>query len=112
MRIWGSPYSSMFHNWAFMEEEEQLAARWAKIPEGTDILITHGPPLGVLDQVRRFPQPHVGSESLMRRFVEVQPKLHVFGHIHEAYGRVGRWVNASTCTLEYSPTNPLILVDI
>ena len=56
------------------------------IPANTDILITHGPPYGILDKNR------VGfsavCQSLKRAVKRIQPKLHVFGHIHEAGGMV------------------------
>lgn len=59
-----------------------LAQRWAQIPEDTDILITHGPPLGFGDRVDSG--EHVGCEDLLRRVQQVRPKLHLFGHIHES----------------------------
>lgn len=50
----------------------------------TDVLITHGPPYGILDL--NFEDLKVGCEELMRAVIRVQPRLHIFGHIHEAYG--------------------------
>jgi hypothetical protein len=45
IRIWGSPWQPNYHEWAFMlERGEVIKKKWDLIPEGTDVLITHGPP--------------------------------------------------------------------
>ena len=47
IKFWGSPYQPFFMNWAFNRQRgPQLQAHWAKIPDDTDVLITHGPPYG------------------------------------------------------------------
>jgi Icc-related predicted phosphoesterase len=98
LRFYGSPWTPLFCDWAFMLSEEELAAKWAAIPHGIDVLITHGPPHGVLDFTNR--KEHAGSRTLFDRVFEVKPRLHVFGHIHEAAGRAEiegvTFVNAST----------------
>lgn len=115
-RFWGSPWQPWFHDWAFnLERGAPLAERWALIPEGTEVLVTHGPPMGVLDVVARGGRA-VGCEALADRMGELDVSLHVFGHIHEATGHVvdpeGRVaVNASTCTLAYRPTNAPVVLD-
>ena len=63
---------------------DEIAEHWAKIPEGLDLLITHGPPKGLGD--RTIIGMRVGCEDLLKRVREVPPKMHVFGHIHEAAG--------------------------
>lgn len=114
--FYGSPWQPEFCDWAFnLPRGPQLAARWDAIPDDTNVLVTHGPPMGILDEANWRRQ--VGCEDLRRRVAEL-PKLelHVFGHIHEAYGRVEHagvtYVNASTCTREYYPTNPPIIIDL
>lgn len=114
-RIYGSPWQPVFHNWAFNlpKDGEQLKKRWAAIPEGTDLLITHGPPYGIGDRVDRIlydgEDPHVGCKLLAKRVLEVSPKVHVFGHIHEARGswqlQKTLYINATTCDLRYRPVN-------
>jgi len=53
----------------------------------TEILITHGPPYGVLDLTRRGKR--AGCESLLERLDKLDElRLHVFGHIHEAAGYI------------------------
>ena len=67
-------------------------------PDGMDVLITHGPPEGILDRTNRG--EFAGCRDLFNRVCEVRPRLHVFGHIHEAAGRTDIddiiFVNAST----------------
>src|SRR5438045_1478414 len=51
LRFWGSPWQPEFCHWAFnIEKREDLAKKWALIPSKTDVLITHGPPRGILDR--------------------------------------------------------------
>lgn len=114
LEIWGSPYQPSFGDWAFnLDGYDALDKVWSKIPDTTDILITHGPAFGRLDEVARPPQDRVGCKSLLKHIERVRPKLHLFGHIHEAWGTelsedLGVWfTNASICTLSYHPTNPV-----
>ena len=51
---------------------------------GVDIMVTHGPPMGVLDQVEGAGS--VGCENLGRAVSRCRPRVHVFGHIHEGWG--------------------------
>ncbi|MFN0179911.1 MAG: metallophosphatase domain-containing protein [Gemmatimonadales bacterium] len=118
IRIWGSPWQPWFHDWAFnLERGDELAAKWRLIPGDTDLLVTHGPPHGTLDQTIDRPPRSVGCEALTARLAELPGvRLHVFGHIHEAYGeerREGRhYVNASICDVRYRPVNPPIVTDL
>lgn len=97
--FYGSPWQPWFGGWAFnLQRGEELAKVWAKIPVGVDVLITHGPPEGILDRTKRG--DFAGCRDLFHRVFEVRPRLHVFGHIHEAAGRTQIddivFVNAST----------------
>lgn len=114
LRIWGSPWQPWFHDWAFnLPRGAQLADRWALIPDAIDVLITHGPPLGILDRTSRGAA--VGCEELRTARERIRPKLHLFGHIHEAYGVSQEAailsVNACNCDLGYRPVNPPIVID-
>lgn len=85
MNVWGSPWVNMeeFPGWAFSRSEADLEKIYSQIPADTDILITHGPPYGYGDYAHG---QHLGSPSLLRKVLEVQPKYHFFGHIHEGFG--------------------------
>lgn len=100
LKIWGSPWSVEFGGWAFMEPEPALARRWSTIPSDADILIIHGPPLGFGD--RNLWGTHCGSPSLLAAIDRVQPRLCVFGHIHEAHGQ---WVRGKTKLANVSCVN-------
>lgn len=85
LKVWGSPWQPWFFDWAFnLPRGPELAAKWALVPPDTDILLTHGPPLGIADTT--FRGYAVGCADLLERVRQVRPKLHVFGHIHEAAG--------------------------
>lgn len=53
------------------------------IPEGTDIVITHEPPIMILDESAGI---HWGDVPLFKRIMEVRPRYHLFGHAHESCG--------------------------
>jgi Icc-related predicted phosphoesterase len=89
-KIYGTPYSNKFGHWSFMKTDDKLNDIWAKIPEGIDILLVHGPARGILDKVPRGNGKffeHTGSASLKDHiFNRIKPKLVVHGHIHCDYG--------------------------
>jgi hypothetical protein len=49
LKIFGSPYQPLFYNWGFQYHASRAEEIWSAIPKDTDILITHGPPHGILD---------------------------------------------------------------
>ena len=115
IKCYGTPWQPWFFDWAFnLRTEKQLKAKFDRIPEGTQILICHSPPRGILDA--NTAGEHCGSAALLDAVYRVRPKLVVFGHIHEAYGMLVKdgmtFVNASTCTLDYKPVNPPIVVEL
>jgi predicted phosphodiesterase len=119
IKFWGSPWQPEFYNWAFNlpRSGDELKKYWDMIPDDTDILITHGPPSEVRDFVNNWRQPNgVGCELLRYRVEQINPLVHIFGHIHEAYGAAYvkdiLYVNASTCTERYVPSNKPIVVDL
>jgi Icc-related predicted phosphoesterase len=115
LKFYGSPHQPRFYNWAFnLTRGAEMAEKWKLIPRDTDILITHGPPFGILDLT---PQgDNAGCEELRKRVVEIRPKAHIFGHIHSGYGMKEefgvKFINASTCDEAYEPTNSPIVFDI
>ena len=86
VKIWGSPVTPTFFNWAFnVDRGKPIQKYWNMIPSNTDILVTHGPVGGILD--RTTSNINAGCEDLLKTVNKVQPKFHLFGHIHEAYGK-------------------------
>jgi len=82
--VYGSPWSPSFCDWAFNYDRGVAADRLvSKFPK-TDILLTHGPPANILDVVNDG--EHVGCEALTAHLPLLRPRLHLFGHIHEAHG--------------------------
>lgn len=85
VKIWGSPVNEMNDIlWfrAFANNQQELCQM---IPEGLDILLTQGGPYMILDRV--ITGEHVGSKPIMEAVKKTKPKYHIFGHIHESYGR-------------------------
>ncbi len=114
IRIWGSPISPEFMNWAFNRKRDtEIQQHWNKIPENTDILITHGPPAGILDTTTNFQK--TGCEDLLNTVLKIRPAYHIFGHIHEAHGIITQasttFVNAAILDEKYRIKNKPIMID-
>lgn len=116
-RIYGSPWTPAFfkQHWVFNAERgKEIKAKWDKIPEGLDILITHGPAYGVLDSTPRGER--VGCLDLRDTILAKKPRVHICGHIHfgHGYAVLGTtlMMNASICTEAYKPTNPPLVIDL
>ena len=86
VKIWGSPWQPEFFNWAFNAKRgDDIKQHWDKIPDGIDILVTHGPAYGYLDKVMGKGLP-LGCEDLIVAIQRVKPKIHICGHIHSGRG--------------------------
>jgi len=114
-KIWGSPFSPMFNDWSFMRYDNDLKEIWATIPLETEILITHCPPFGILDQVLPRDDSQ-GSRTLKDRVKDVHPYLHLFGHIHEGFGQYtdGKtdYYNVSVLDEQYQMANPCTIIEV
>ncbi len=104
LKVWGSPWQPWFYDWAFnLQRGPEIDLKWQLIPEGIDVLVTHGPPAGYGDTC--LDGRRVGCEDLLRQLARVKPRLNLFGHIHEDRGEwqlgATRLVNVTTseCTL-------------
>ena len=91
MKIWFSPWSPRFGNWAWMREEPELTEFYSQIPVDVDIVVSHSPMFGALDA--NIDGTLCGSKALRVRLREIartrdisQRPLLVCGHIHEAKG--------------------------
>jgi len=116
LTVYGSPYQPEFMDWGFnLDRGGPCRRAWAKIPADTDVLVTHGPPLGRGDLCSS--KLRAGCLDLLEEVQQrVKPALHVFGHIHEGYGASSDgttlYVNAATCNLAYRPQQPPVVVDL
>lgn len=114
VKIYGSPHTPTHGSdqWAWMHDRSKLHKYWDNIPEDTDILITHGPPFGILDKAWRYlnieegktylyPKliEQTGCANLKRKVDEVQPMLHLFGHLHDSRDIINSGIMKITPTL-------------
>lgn len=117
LKIYGSPWTPTFMNMAFMKDRgSEIEQAWHEIPDNIDILVTHGPPQGILDLC---PSGNVGCEALLETLTNrltAPPRIHIFGHIHEGYGSFSnektQFFNVAVCNVRYSPINAPTIIDI
>lgn len=114
--IFGTPYCSIFYNWAFMINDEALDRKFSQIPEGVDILISHDSPttncLGSITQ-GRYKDDTTGNKVLAKHLERIKPKLFFSGHFHSGNHNFeevnGTWMaNVSLMDEMYSPTNKIL----
>ena len=120
IKFFFSPWSPEFYGWGFNAARgEEIKKHWDKIPLDTEILVTHGPPYGILDQITPtldspLTSQHLGCEELYKKLPELKSlKIHVFGHIHGSRGTYQQhtngvpkgplFINASFLTERYRP---------
>ena len=85
IKIWGSPFTPSFgQGWAFNKKRSALHDIWKEIPDDVDIVVVHGPPKGILDLAYHQLNciEFCGDEALRKRMYLLNPKLCLFGHIH------------------------------
>lgn len=122
VKFYGTPNTPAFCNWAFNKTAAEMKETWDKVPEDTDVLISHGPPNGVLDLVVNnwSPLPNVGCAAMSAMLVEKSIPYCVVGHIHEQGGNHVRYhntdvFNASVLNERYEmvnkPTEFIVLKD-
>ena len=117
INFYGSPWTPEFCGWAFqIHNDYEDTEHWRKIPKDTDVLITHGPAYGMLDEITTplmtgATPGHLGSKGLHNWIEENNPKLHICGHIHSAqgvldgYGEVTTHINAACLGEDYKYSN-------
>ncbi|XP_040568574.1 metallophosphoesterase domain-containing protein 1 isoform X1 [Lepeophtheirus salmonis] len=116
LKIYGTPWQPEFGGWAFnLKRGSKCLDKWDLIPDDTDILITHSPPVGYGDHCSTGVR--AGCVELLNTVQRrVKPKYHIYGHIHEGYGvrSDGKivFINASTCNVNYVPNNKPIVIDV
>ena len=113
INIYGSPFTPIFHDWAFMLSQEDLRKKWELVPSDVDILLTHGPPRGYGDKT--VLGLDAGDDELLEIIRKIKPRYNIYGHIHEGYGTFKEGattlINASVLN-EYSQVvHPPIVID-
>jgi len=121
VKFYGTPWVQNLPRWAFnIDDVKERAKKWEMIPDDVDVLITHGPPYGILDLLK-YPRagedPHVGCSALNYEVLErIKPKYNVFGHIHEARStrKIGEttFINASILDEKYRIKNEPYIFNI
>ncbi|MFN7117563.1 MAG: metallophosphatase domain-containing protein [Saprospiraceae bacterium] len=114
VKIWGSPITPWFFDWAFNRQRgADIRKHWDLIPDDVDILITHGPVYNMLDKT--VSRQHAGCADLLQKVMEIKPKYHICGHIHEAYGMARQagiqFINASVLNEHYRLVNEPIIFE-
>jgi len=116
IKFYGSPWQTSNFDLGFNAKRgNELMEKWNNIPNDTDILLTHGPPLGIGDKVRKFGK-RVGCYALLKTIQDrVKPKYHIYGHIHEDYG-IRRaentiYINAAMPDAKYNMTHKPVVFD-
>lgn len=86
LRIYADPYTPEFGHWGFQYPK---GTRTFDIPNNVDVVMTHGPPYGVLDEIEPVhpnDYAHVGCKNSLWAVYRAKPQIHCFGHIHEDWG--------------------------
>lgn len=103
VNFYGAPWLPELAGWAFYLPPDELRKRWDLIPDDTDILITHTPPLNILDRNSRGKA--CGCPDLRKRVVDLNPRVHCFGHVHASGGTIElhdtKYINASLVNSQY-----------
>jgi Icc-related predicted phosphoesterase len=87
--IYGTPWTPRFNDWYFMADRgDEMRKKLDSIPTGIDILVSHGPPYGILDQINKGTdeEPKMvsqGCRDLIVKINQIKPKINLFGHLHE-----------------------------
>ena len=109
IKFYFSPWTPSFFGWGFNADRgEDIKKYWDLIPLDTNVLVTHGPPYDILDQIKPGKSEHLGCEELKKKIERLPDlKIHAFGHIHGSRG-VRRelktdFINASFLNEQYAP---------
>lgn len=124
VNFFGSPYTPTFdEGWAYNKARHKIGEFWDEIPDNTDILITHGPPKGILDMTHMNGSmfESVGDKALLNKVINSKIKYHLFGHIHDEKNIINSgyriinnivFVNACMVDLSYNLINQPIKIFI
>ena len=129
VKFYGTPHQPYFCGWAFnVPDPDKLITIYRNIPDDVDVLLTHCPPYGILDQSHKpnYSNPtgeeHLGSIALKEVLAEkhlfkTSPSIVAFGHIHGDGGKQLQiddtiYINASLCDENYDPVNNIVSIEL
>ena len=115
VKFYGAPWIPQLQGWAFYQTSDGLREKWSMIPDDTDVLITHTPPFGILDQPRSR-NTNCGCPELLERVEAIKPRFHVFGHNHASAGvhetESTTFVNASVVDSNFKIARPEVVLEV
>lgn len=84
LSIYASPFTPSLGEgeWGFQYPRSE--GHGFQIKQGVDLVMTHGPPKGILDYT--VDKQRAGCPDLFSAIARACPRLHCFGHIHEGWG--------------------------
>lgn len=103
VKFYGSPFSDTFEKYVFNDG-------FGEIPKDTDVLVTHGPPEGILDELGEY--GHIGSEELSTVLESEEFEAHIFGHVHQQHGRSGDSYNVSVVNRELTVEEEPVVIEL
>lgn len=130
LTIAGFPWTPRFGDWAYNADDtpDDMGHKAAMLPDRADIILSHGPVFGINDIVdqgvsygkRGNPIPlgyiHCGSQELLKRVQQIQPRLFVSGHLHFNYNKIQKngttYVGCSLVDEQYNLCRQPVLVTI
>lgn len=126
IKFFGSPYTPSFGTgWSYNKARHKLHDVWSTIPDDTRVLITHGPPKGILDLTKNYDGSYeqTGCSALYKRIKALNLDVHIFGHLHNEEGiyNAGQlkipsikttFINASYVDLKYKYFNEPIIYNL
>jgi predicted phosphodiesterase len=124
LKIWGTPVTPEFGNWAFNRDRHTIGAHYEAIPKDTNVLISHGPPFGIRDKMAdNGPHSYLGGGQNIGcgELYDILPsltqlRLMVFGHVHESYGTYERdgvtYINAAQLNEKNQLKNSPIILEL
>ncbi len=123
VRVSGVPWVPNLPFWAFHASGAAMRLAFENV-EPCDILLSHGPPLGIMDEAPSkygsVAGEHVGSPSALDAIKRTRPEYFICGHIHEGYGRddfsykrnITTIYNVAHMDGGYNPVNEPVVIDL
>lgn len=104
IKIWGGDFVTSVRDGVYKHDLQTRIDAWKDIPNDLDILVTHIPPITLLDT--NGEGNHIGCDQLLEAVKRRNIKYHVFGHVHECGGEsisdhCTTFINAACKNREY-----------